>query len=1001
LSGLSLPAIVMASITLFVGAGHLSIYLRRKRHRTDLTFALLCFFFGAYDILAAGAASAGSPEELTQWLRLLFLSLFVGCTGFVWFVSDYAGGGGRKAAFLISLAYLPPLVAAIFHIRGLMWSGEPTWTMVDLPLGLTVRQHVFFPGPILVYMILPSVSAAVYSFLLGLRLLRGSDRQRGRFLIAATCIFLIGGLSDAAVMVGLYEFIFVFKFGFLAFILLMTWSLTRALLDASDVRAALTKSEERLELALEGANDGLWDWSPPTGEVHFSPRWFAMLGYQPDELPQSFETWAGLLHPEDRPGTESFVTDFIDSGDEFFSIEFRMEAKGGGWKWILSRGKAVLRDEEGHVSRMVGTHADITPMKAAETALAESEERFRSIVQSSPMGMLLYELGPDDGLILVDSNDAADRFTGTSTEALRGKRLEDAFPGLAETQIPDIYRRVARGGTPWAIHDLQYGEGEVRGAFDVHAFRTSPGRMAVLFLEVTDRLRAEQALKRSEAMYRSYFRLGLIGMAITSDEREWVETNPRIAELLGYSTEELRKRTWDDLSHLDDVAADRRAFRSMVNGDIDEYSMEKRFLRSDGNIVYTDLSVTCVRRDDGSTEFAIAHLQDITERKQAEEWLRQSQKMEAVGQLAGGVAHDFNNLLQAIQGYTDVALTQIPGEHAARDNLSEVKRAAERAATLTRQLLTFSRQETLQPAHLDLNDVSADLVKMLRRVIGEHVDLVVSAQPGLRPIFADPGQIEQVILNLCINARDAMPGGGRLSIETENAVFEPEFIREHPWATEPEYVHLRISDTGVGIPPEIRDRIFEPFYTTKEIGQGTGLGLATVYAIAQRHDAGIEVDSEPGHGASFSFYFPVRGVPPEQVDPESEETVPEGGTETILMAEDDEAVRSLVVSLLSGAGYVLHVATNGEEAIRIFGERSEEIDLVLVDVIMPKKGGREVHAAVKALRPFVPVLFTTGYSFNAHSKQRLPESTGQIIRKPYAPNELLRRVRDALDGTGR
>jgi len=989
----------MASITLFVGASHFSIYCRQRSQRVHLTFSLLCLCLATYSATSAGATAAGSTEEQTAWLRVLFLALSAAGIAFVWFVSDFAGGRHRRPALWLTIALLPAVAAAALNIHPLLWSGEPGWMTVSLPFGLTARQHTIAPGPILWYLVLPSVGTCLVALGAGRRLLAEGDRLRGRFLILATCFFLAGGISDCAVMAGLYESVYVLKFTFLAFILLMTYTLSSDLLEASTVREALAKSEERLELAMEGANDGLWDWSPDLGDVHFSPRWFGMLGYEPDELPQSYETWANLLHPDDREPTESFARQFIESGDEFFTMEFRMRTKEGGWCWVLSRGKAALRDEAGRVVRMVGTHADITPRKDAEAALAASEERFRSIVQSSPMGMHLYELLPGDRLVLVDSNDAADRFTGVSTRGLHGRDIEDAFPQLAETEVPDIYRRAAREGTPWKIRDLEYEDNRIRGAFDVHAFQTSPGRMAVLFLDVTDRLRAEKTLQRSEAMYRSYFRLGLIGLAITTPDRQWVETNPRLAEMLGYPPEELREKSWDDLSHPDDLEADRRAFANLVIGDIDEYSMEKRFRRKDGDLVYTDLSVTCIRRDDASPEFVIAHLQDITERKQAEEWLRQSQKMEAVGQLAGGVAHDFNNLLQAIQGYTDVALTQVPAEHPARGNMSEVKRASERAATLTRQLLTFSRQEMLQPAHLSLNDLIADLMKMLRRVIGEDVELVVNAHAGLWPIFADPGQIEQVVMNLCINARDAMPRGGRLSIDTKNAVLDPEFIREHPWAAEDEYVLLRVSDTGEGIPGALFDRIFEPFFTTKEIGQGTGLGLATVYAIAQRHDGAILVDSAPGQGAVFSLYLPVHRAPHEPLEVADEEPEPRGGTETILLAEDDEAVRSLVVSLLTGAGYSLHVAKDGEEAIGIFLTHADEIHLVLADIVMPKMGGQEVYAAVKELRPDVPVLFTTGYSFNALDREGLPDISGEIIRKPYAPNELLRRVRDALDGT--
>ncbi|MEN8148645.1 MAG: PAS domain S-box protein [Planctomycetota bacterium] len=990
----------MASITLFVGAGHLSVYLRQRRERISLTFGLLCLTHGVYLLGAIGVYEtgvAGETEWMVQWLRMVFVAIILAGIFFTWFASEYAGGRGRRAAFWITVAYFPPLLAALFHVRGLMWNGPPGMTTLDLPFGISIAQHIVPRGPILLYLIVPSMAACFFATMLGVRLQKAGERDRGRFLVAATLLYVAGGISDSLVLVGVYDFLYVYKYTFVGFIVLMTYSLASDLLSASLVRDALAKSEERLELAMEGSTDGLWDWSPADGEVHFSPRWYGMLGYEYREFPECYETWADLLHPGDRPKTESFVGNFIESGEEFFSIEFRMRARDGDWRWILARGKAVLRDERGHVSRMVGTHADITPMKDAEAALAESEHRFRSVVQSSPMGMMLYELRADDSLILVDSNRAADRFTGIDTRALVGRTIEDAFPALASTRVPAIYRKAARDGAPWEVQGFTYADDHVRGAFDLHAFQTSPGRMAVLFLDVTDRLRAEEALRRSEEMYRSYFRLGLIGMAITSAERAWLEINPRLAEMLGYPVDEIREMGWDDVSHPEDIEEDRRAYERLVRGEIEQYSMEKRFLAKRGDVVHTDLSVTCVRREDGHVEFAIAHLQDVTERKEAEEWLRQSQKMEAVGQLAGGVAHDFNNLLQAIQGYTDVALTQIADEHPASGNLAEVKRAAGRAATLTRQLLTFSRQEALQPAHLNLNDVIADLLKMLRRVIGEHVELVVSAQPGLRPIFADPGQVEQVILNLCINARDAMPSGGRLSLVTENARLAADFVRDHPWAAEGEYVVLRVADSGEGILPEIRDRIFEPFYTTKEVGQGTGLGLATVYAIAQRHEGGIEVESEPGEGAMFSFYLPVPAeAPADDVAPD-EEAEPEGGTETILLAEDDAAVRSLVISLLEDVGYRLLVAENGAEAIRLFEEDPDSVDLVLVDVIMPKKGGREVYHAVRGLRPSIPVLFTTGYSFNALEKERIPGSTGQIIRKPYAPNDLLHRVREALD----
>lgn len=384
------------------------------------------------------------------------------------------------------------------------------------------------------------------------------------------------------------------------------------------------------------------------------------------------------------------------------------------------------------------------------------------------------------------------------------------------------------------------------------------------------------------------------------------------------------------------------------------------------------------------------------ERDTLEKSLRQAQKMEAIGQLAGGIAHDFNNLLQATMGYTDLAMKASPAGSRGLSLLGEAQKASERAAVLVKQLLTFSRREEIRLKPVDLPELLADVLKMLRRIIGEHIELRTSLSPGLKFIYADPVQIDQVLMNLCVNARDAMPQGGSISIEAKNFVVDAGFVQHHPWAKTGEYVCLSISDTGKGMPPEVVERIFEPFFTTKELGKGTGMGLATVYAIVKQHSGLIHVYSEPGQGSTFRVYIPVAEMSLE-LQPRGEIEEAKGGSETLLVAEDDEFVRGLTVCVLEEAGYNVLVACDGEEAVRIFARESGRVALCLLDVIMPKKTGRTAFEEMCVIRPGTPVLFVTGYGYQALHSTALPPEEHEVLQKPYEPRMLLRKIREILD----
>jgi nitrogen-specific signal transduction histidine kinase/ActR/RegA family two-component response regulator len=397
----------------------------------------------------------------------------------------------------------------------------------------------------------------------------------------------------------------------------------------------------------------------------------------------------------------------------------------------------------------------------------------------------------------------------------------------------------------------------------------------------------------------------------------------------------------------------------------------------------------------GKPERMLGILMDITERKRFEAQFRQAQKMEAIGALAGGVAHDFNNLLTVILGSCNFLLQDLsPGSM--RSDVEQIKKAGERAVSLTQQLLAFSRKQVLQPKILDLNDLVAETEKMLRRLIGEDIDLLTVPMPGLGLVKADPGQIQQVIMNLAVNARDAMPEGGKLTIETENVDIDQLYLLKHPEARIGRYVMLAVSDNGIGMDRETRARIFEPFFSTKEPGKGTGLGLATVYGIVKQSDGFIYVYSEPGKGATFKIYVPrVEG---EAVMPSGggKEETESPGTGTVLVVEDESAVRGVVARVLRGKGYAVIEASDGAEALRAAREFSGEIHLVLTDVVMPGMSGRELISQIKAVRPGIKALFVSGYTGNAIVHHGILDSGVAFLQKPFTDDSLARKVREMI-----
>jgi len=515
------------------------------------------------------------------------------------------------------------------------------------------------------------------------------------------------------------------------------------------------------------------------------------------------------------------------------------------------------------------------------------------------------------------------------------------------------------------------------------------------------RRQMETALTESEERYRLLLEHAPVGIAVHTAGRV-VFANPAGSKILGAnSPAEIIGRLISDIIHPDNWVAAQDRIRRLLAGELDLYPVEDVYLRLDGTPVTVEvMSVPFTYQGQPAVQVIVL---DITARKQAEETqaklegqLRQAQKMESIGRLAGGVAHDFNNLLTVIQGYSDLIQFKMPADNPVRKELEQIQAASRRASALTRQLLAFSRKQILEPTLLNLNELVTNLHKMLGRLIGEDIQITTVLQPGVWSIMADAGQIEQVIMNLVVNARDAMPTGGQLTIETCNVNLDDDYASIYLEAPRGPCVLLAVTDTGHGMDKATQARIFEPFFTTKDPGKGTGLGLATVYGIVKQSDGYITVYSEVGRGTTFKIYLPAQNLPTAPPVVHVRYQV-RRGSETILLVEDEELVRTLVQTALQDEGYTILKAGHGAEALSLCAEYPGVIDLLLTDVVMPQMSGRELAERLKTLYPALKILFISGYTDDAVVRHGLLAAEVEFLSKPFEMNKLAAKVREILD----
>ncbi|MDJ0991873.1 MAG: PAS domain-containing protein [Desulfobacterales bacterium] len=655
-----------------------------------------------------------------------------------------------------------------------------------------------------------------------------------------------------------------------------------------DVKSLQEQPDKLSALTLEATSDGTWAWHIPSGEAYFSPRYYTMLGYDPDELPANYDTWANLLHPDDLEPTQAFIRQHIENKDEGYDVEFRLRTKAGGWLWILGRGKVIERDREGHPILMVGSHINIDSRKRAEEKLARYQTELEDMVRE------------------------------------RTRALEQTTSLLEATlnAIPDVL----------GIQDNQH-----------------------------------RIIRYNAAGYQ------FLNMA----PEEVV--GKRCFELIGRNQE---------CEH----CATSECYRTKRPTSVKRYEAALD--------AWLDVRAYPILDEYGKLIKVIEHLRDITPEKKAEaenrklqEQLIHAQKMESLGTLAGGIAHDFNNLLMGIQGRASLMSIDLANAHPHREHVTAIEEYVRSATDLTKQLLGIARGGKYEVKPVDINEIVVGSVNMFARTRKE-LEIHTRIHDHTLVVAADRGQIEQVLLNMYVNAWQAMPNRGELHLETQPV--EMNTIQSRAHQIKPgRYGRIAIRDTGVGMDASTRQQIFDPFFTTKEKGRGTGLGLASAYGIVKNHGGAITVESEPGQGTVFTIFLPLT-LEAVQAGA-SRETGLVAGQETVLLVDDEQMILDVGQAMLEKLGYGVLIARGGEEAMAILEDAGDDIDLVILDLIMPGIDGDQVFDHILSHRPHLPVLLSSGYAINGQAEALLHKGCQGFIQKPFNMSALSEYVRKILD----
>jgi two-component system cell cycle sensor histidine kinase/response regulator CckA len=763
------------------------------------------------------------------------------------------------------------------------------------------------------------------------------------------------------------------------------------LLGSAEQRHEAERAEMRYRGLFDNVPVGLFVVAADGEIIEANPALAKILGY---ENRDALLTANVAAFDVDKNDAARFLQKLQAAG-EIFDLEVHLGRPDGSMVWLLITAR-IVHDASGALLYYQGAVEDITERTRAEEAMQESEQRFETFMNHMPViAFIKNENGRYEY-----ANEPCLRLFKTTADEIYGKTDFDLLSWkIAETLREHDREVLTTGRFIERVEVVPDASGALRSWMTVKFPISDPQErnfVGGFAMDITERKRAEEAERRNEQRFRDLFQSSPDAIFVEDLSGNVLDVNPAACRLHGVPCEDLIGKNVIDLVPADKCSEVLREFPKLVRGELSQ--IEGESLASDGRVI--PIAINAGRIEYQGKPALLLHVRDMSEHKRLQEQFLQAQKMEAIGRLAGGVAHDFNNLLTAILGYNELMLIGLAESDPLRRSGEEVRRAAERAAKLTRQLLAFSRKQTLLPRVLDLNATVSDIEKMLHRLIGDDVTLATYRAPEVACVKADPGQIEQVIVNLAVNARDAMPNGGKLTIRVENVFVPADDKTEAPKGVQ---VLLTVSDTGMGMTDAVKRRIFEPFFTTKEPGRGTGLGLATCYGIVKQSGGRILCQSETGSGTIFSVYLPrVKDEPERLAGDEALLPLPRGN-ETILVVEDSPGIRELSIGVLRSLDYSVLEAENGQQALQIIEERgADKIDLVVTDVMMPEMGGKELAERFREKQPDAKVLFNSGSIEHDPALHGAIQETGTaFLHKPFTPTDLARKVREVLDSSPR
>jgi PAS domain S-box-containing protein len=758
---------------------------------------------------------------------------------------------------------------------------------------------------------------------------------------------------------------------------------------------ALTESQTKLHEAHKLARIGIWEWIADSDTVYWSDELYEIAGRDKKLPAPAFREQSNLYTPGSRDRLSAAVEQTLKTGTPY-ELELEMIRPDGTSRWIRAFG-GKKSGGEGKI-RLYGTVQDITERKRAEDRLREYEKVVEGLEEMIAVVDRDYRYVIVNRAFLNYRNQERDQVIGRLVGYHSGQEavMKIIKEKLDECFLDKVVKYAMEYTFPrFGVRDLSITYLPIEGPSGVD-------RVACVFQDFTERKRAEEKLRESEERFSAVFRASPVGTSITHlIDNQFVDVNDAFIDSFGYTREEvigrdpLKLRIWAD-------PEDRVKMVEILKEQGRIQDFETRCRRKSGEII--DVLVSAEIIEVAGQEYLLNLIHDVTERKQAqaekeklEAQLFQAQKMESVGRLAGGVAHDFNNMLGVIIGRAEMALEHDVLTDELKGNLQEIHKVGLRSADLTRQLLAFARKQTAIPKILDLNDTISGMLKMLRRIIGEDIDL--SWQPGLDlwQVKIDPSQIDQILANLSVNARDAISGTGAITMRTENVVIDDSVGAESPEFIQGDYVRLTVSDTGLGMSEEVCRNIFEPFFTTKEVGKGTGLGLSTVYGIVKQNDGFIYVESEPGKGTTFKIYLPRFKAETAEVPSKATADMRPTGTETILLVEDDEAVLNLTKMILDKLGYTVLAAQTPGQAIDLASAHPGDLDLLITDVVMPEMHGRELAEKLGAVRPNLKCLYMSGYTADVITHRGILDEGVNFIQKPFRSSDFAAKLRQVLD----